>query len=356
MSLPNRVRSLREAHRLTQAELAARVGVSRQALGAIEAGRVDPSLSLMVALAAALGTTLDGLVPPPVAERVAAAEASGAVERGARVVVTRSAGGGWLAHALGGPDGDQPGDGVVAAVAGGAAEVALWARPDARHLVLPGCAPILAVLAQRLNLRRGRGRARYTWLHRTSAAAAASLARGEVLVAGVHGPADVAPGPPGARVPILGWESGLMVPAGNPRGLRALADLARPGARVATREAGAETRRLLDALLHDADLAPGDVLASALVAPTHADVARAVALGAADVGFGPKSAAVAAGLEHVPLVVERFDLLLAPGAEDDPAVAALLDLAASAAFRAEAASLGYEAPAADALSRRAPRA
>lgn len=342
MSTPNRVRALREGLRLTQAELARRVGVSRQALGAVEAGRVDPSLSLMVALAGALGTTLDGLVPAPVRERVQA-DAAGAVERGARVVVTRSGGGRWLAHALGARDGEQAADGIAAAVADGAAEVALWGAPDARHVVLPGCAPILAIAAVRLNLRRGRRSARYTWLHRTSAAAAGALSRGEVLVAGVHGPRGA--GDEGARVPILAWESGLLVAPGNPLGLRGLADLARPGLRVAVREAAAETRRLLDALLRDAGLPPEVVLAGARVAMTHADVAHAVALGAVDVGFGPRSAALAAGLEHVPLAAERFDLLLAPGAADDPAVAALLELVRGPAFRAEAEALGYEAPA-----------
>ena len=45
----------------SQAELAERVGVTRQTIGMIEAGRFNPSLALCVAICKALGTTLDEL-------------------------------------------------------------------------------------------------------------------------------------------------------------------------------------------------------------------------------------------------------------------------------------------------------
>jgi putative transcriptional regulator len=47
----NRVRELREDRRWSQAELGVRVGVSRQAIIAIETGRFDPSLPLAFKLA-----------------------------------------------------------------------------------------------------------------------------------------------------------------------------------------------------------------------------------------------------------------------------------------------------------------
>lgn len=49
----NHVKTLRTALGWTQAELGARVGVSRQAIIAIEADRHDPSLELAFRLAAA---------------------------------------------------------------------------------------------------------------------------------------------------------------------------------------------------------------------------------------------------------------------------------------------------------------
>ncbi|MGH7471305.1 MAG: helix-turn-helix transcriptional regulator [Longimicrobiales bacterium] len=47
----NHVRELREARHWSQVELGVRVGVSRQAIIAIEAGRFDPSLPLAFKLA-----------------------------------------------------------------------------------------------------------------------------------------------------------------------------------------------------------------------------------------------------------------------------------------------------------------
>jgi putative transcriptional regulator len=51
----------RVEHDLTQAELAERVGVTRQTIGLIENGRYNPTLNLCVAIAKALGKTLDDL-------------------------------------------------------------------------------------------------------------------------------------------------------------------------------------------------------------------------------------------------------------------------------------------------------
>lgn len=43
--------ALRAAHKLTQAELAIAVGVSRQTINSIEVGRFEPSLSLALTIA-----------------------------------------------------------------------------------------------------------------------------------------------------------------------------------------------------------------------------------------------------------------------------------------------------------------
>jgi putative transcriptional regulator len=47
----NHVRELRAARKLSQAELAAAVGVSRQTINSIETGRYTPSLALAFGLA-----------------------------------------------------------------------------------------------------------------------------------------------------------------------------------------------------------------------------------------------------------------------------------------------------------------
>ncbi len=58
---PNRVKVARVACGLTQAELADLVGVTRQTIGLIEAGRYNPTLNLCLKLARVTDMTLDEL-------------------------------------------------------------------------------------------------------------------------------------------------------------------------------------------------------------------------------------------------------------------------------------------------------
>jgi putative transcriptional regulator len=56
----NRIRAMRvEAGEMTQAELARRIGVTRQTLIAIEHGRYSPSLELAFQIATVFGRPLD---------------------------------------------------------------------------------------------------------------------------------------------------------------------------------------------------------------------------------------------------------------------------------------------------------
>jgi putative transcriptional regulator len=57
--MKNRLRVLRAEKNWTQAQLAAMVGVSRQAVLAIENGNYDPSLPLAFRLARAFGKTVE---------------------------------------------------------------------------------------------------------------------------------------------------------------------------------------------------------------------------------------------------------------------------------------------------------
>jgi putative transcriptional regulator len=61
MTAPSRVKLARIEADLTQQELADIVGVTRQTIGLIEAGKFNPSLKLCIAIAVALNQTLDTL-------------------------------------------------------------------------------------------------------------------------------------------------------------------------------------------------------------------------------------------------------------------------------------------------------
>jgi putative transcriptional regulator len=62
--MKNRLRELRTARSWSQQELGARVGVSRQAIIAIETGRYDPSLPLAFKLANLFKVSIEDIFEP----------------------------------------------------------------------------------------------------------------------------------------------------------------------------------------------------------------------------------------------------------------------------------------------------
>ena len=62
--LKNRLRVLRAERAWSQAELAARLGVSRQTINAIENARYDPSLPLAFGIARLFGLTIEEVFAP----------------------------------------------------------------------------------------------------------------------------------------------------------------------------------------------------------------------------------------------------------------------------------------------------
>jgi putative transcriptional regulator len=65
----NRLRVLRAEHDWSQAELAERLGVSRQTVNAIETGRYDPSLPLAFGIARVFGKLIEEIFEPDVMHR-----------------------------------------------------------------------------------------------------------------------------------------------------------------------------------------------------------------------------------------------------------------------------------------------
>lgn len=62
--MKNRLRLLRAEHGLTQAALAARLGVSRQTVNAIEVGKYDPSLPLAFKIADVFAQKIGDIFAP----------------------------------------------------------------------------------------------------------------------------------------------------------------------------------------------------------------------------------------------------------------------------------------------------
>jgi len=101
-------------------------------------------------------------------------------------------------------------------------------------------------------------------------------------------------------------EQGLMLAPGNPKRIRALADLARKGLLFVNRQRGSGTRLLFDQLLAEQGIDAADIGGYRDEEFTHLAVAVSVAAGRADAGFGVHAAAARFGLEFVPLQRERY--------------------------------------------------
>jgi excisionase family DNA binding protein len=180
----------------------------------------------------------------------------------------------------------------------------------------------------------------------------AAVARGEAVAAAIHllDPDTGAFNEPAAREALAGrgivgitwaWrEQGLIVPPGNPRGLAAVADLARPGVRVAGRQPRAGSHVLLTHLLTEAGVRLEQVAFLAEPALSEDEVAAAIAEGRADAGFGIRAEAAARGLGFVPLIRERFDLVMERRHYFGEAVQRLLAFARTDLFAARAARMG----------------
>ncbi len=135
---------------------------------------------------------------------------------------------------------------------------------------------------------------------------------------------------------------GLMVPRGNPKRITGLRDLTRGDVTFVNRQRGAGTRVLLDYELKKHELDPRNVRGYERQEYTHLSVAVAVSSGLADCGLGILAAARALELDFVPLLEERYDLVVPREHFDGPLLAPLLANLrdTTSAFRADVKAMG----------------
>src|SRR5690606_30019085 len=124
-------------------------------------------------------------------------------------------------------------------------------------------------------------------------------------------------------VTLVLWREGLAMAPGNPLGLRGVADLGRSGLRVARRPDGAGATRALAAALAGVGLDVADLRGPRVA--SHEDAAAAVLHGAADAAVVVEPVAEAWGLSFLPLLEERFELVLRADQRSHPGVGRLLD-------------------------------
>ena len=143
-------------------------------------------------------------------------------------------------------------------------------------------------------------------------------------------------------VGFASWREGLVVRPGTE--VRGLDDVARQGLRLVNREPGAQARALLDRERLRLRLDPAELPGYDSRAAGHLQVAAAIAGGLADAGVSSEPAALAYGLDFIPLAAERFDLVLPAKHAASREVQGLLKVLTSPWLLAQLASLpGYDA-------------
>ncbi len=105
-------------------------------------------------------------------------------------------------------------------------------------------------------------------------------------------------------------EQGLLTAKGNPKKIKEVPDLGRPGIRIINRPSGTGTRLLLDRGLAKAGIDGTRIEGYDREVSRHFDVGLEVLSGRADAGPGIRAVAGLLDLDFIPLRWERFDFLI----------------------------------------------
>ena len=367
--LENHLKRVRIAAGMTQSQLAANVGISRQAYASLEIGRANPSTEVALRLARELGRTVDSLFFLPEkslfgieAELVVGStvglpdstdESLGLRTRvfrvGNRTFARPLYGAGNTRHSV------VPAEGLVLSEMTAARRVTVQpfdsAEFDVPTLSMLGCDPAIGLIEAGLS-KRG---VTLVSSEESSKSALLGLARGEAHVAGCH-LLDDSTGSynsswvellvpfPCTLVTFATWQQGLIIAQGNPQNISGLADLANPELRLINRQAGSGSRALLDRRLAAAGMPSTMVNGYHREESGHLAVAATVASGSADIGIGVKAAAVSTGLDFLPIEEEQYDLVIPNHFLSEDPVQALLDLLRRPVLHRRVESLGgYDA-------------
>jgi molybdate-binding protein len=221
-------------------------------------------------------------------------------------------------------------------------------RQFQNRLLIAGCDPAISVLARHVQT----AGVELVLAHRNSSQALALLKERYVHVAGTHlrdessgesnlpAIAGIFPRHAVAVIAFAVWEEGIVTARGNPKAIRGVEDLARPDVTMVNREAGAGSRKLLDAHLARLKIPVSSVRGYRVEALGHLPAAWRVQTGEADCAIATRAAARLFGLGFLPLVSERYDLAIRRQHLDLPGIRALLDVLSRSQFRRELDSLG----------------
>ncbi|MGD0875111.1 MAG: substrate-binding domain-containing protein [Acidimicrobiales bacterium] len=345
----DRFRLARLAQGLSQGALADMAGVTRQSISGIESGRWSPSLDVAIALAVALGTSVEDLFGATPEFPVLGARLAAASLASSRLLLSEIDGA-PVAFPLVGDFGFVPGfrpalgraTSTRAEVAGSlvATQPLATLRPS---VAIAGCDPALALLAGPLE--RHRPPTSLVWWACNNTAGRHLLEAGTVHAAAVHRRADEQPRR-AAQHEVVGfaaWREGLLVSSEHARSVHSLGDAVEAGLRLVNREPGSEARRLLDEALNKLGIEPGSLPGYDTACSAHLLVASSIAAGLGDIGVASEPAAMAYGLGFLPWQEEICEFHIPRSLLGTQEIRALLDVLAGSELPAQLAAIaGYD--------------
>lgn len=330
-NLLNRLRTLRNTRGWSQQLLAEYTGLSRAEISAIETGRLVPSTSAAINLAAALDCHVEDIF---FRAEESSLEHAWPSAREAHLVWRVRAGNEDLLYPF-----ENTHIGTIAHdgnVKRGVFTPAGNTGISARTLLMAGCDPAAGILASELARAAG---IRLIPLIRSSRDALALLRENKVHIAGVHSgtvqnshtnrdSALALVGTGCCLVRVARWQEGLAVAPSM--GLSSADAAVRAGLSWIGREEGSGARRCLDQLFQLVGSAPCTFEHIAL---DHRGVAESIRAGWAQAGVCVRLVAEEAGLDFLPVLSEDYDLCFKEANRDDPCLNALIVALRSVSFR-----------------------
>jgi putative molybdopterin biosynthesis protein len=358
--IETKLATLRRKRGISAIHLAATAGVSRQTIYAMEAGTFVPNTAVALRLARALNCAVEDLFvlsdggPPPAVRSATATLLPGSapVQPGQavqlcrvdkRLIASAPSPLPWYFPAT---------DAVVSESSRrqGSAAVKVFEADDefTNRILVAGCDPGISVLSRHVQP----AGIELVLAHRNSSQALELLKAGCVHVAGTHLKDDASgesnlpaisrlfPKHSVAVIAFAVWEEGIVTARGNPKNIRAVDDVARRDVTIVNREAGSGSRALLDAGLARIGIQPNNVRGYERLAFGHLPAAWQVQSGAVDCCIATSAAARVFGLSFVPLVSERYDLVIRKQHFDLARIENLLNVLSRSGFRRELEGLG----------------
>ena len=144
------------------------------------------------------------------------------------------------------------------------------------------------------------------------------------------------PGIPAVLVNVSYRTQGFYVQKGNPKGIKGWEDLERDDISILNRRTGSSARILLDTQLRRMGISAAALKGYDKIMRSHLTMAAAIAEGEADIAIGTERISrQIEGIDFIPLMEERFDLVIKKEALDGVPVKKLIKILNSSEFAKE---------------------